>query len=96
MRLPANFGCSHEISFLSRLVVSRALTTICQASISTMSSATEAIFDPEALGRWILYIGAPFYSYPHKVFLNHYLGADYETAYAHFRRDHHTGNFDTF
>lgn len=35
-----------------------------------------------------LYVGAPFFGYPFKPFLNHMDGAPYERAYAHFRRDH--------
>uniref|UniRef100_A0A7S1XJJ0 Uncharacterized protein n=1 Tax=Phaeomonas parva TaxID=124430 RepID=A0A7S1XJJ0_9STRA len=35
-----------------------------------------------------LYLGAPFFSYPHKPFLQLAKGAAYARAYFHFRRDH--------
>jgi hypothetical protein len=40
--------------------------------------------------QFVLYLGAPFFGYPHKPILNALVGSSYERAYAHFRRDHNT------
>ncbi|KAH9261152.1 hypothetical protein BASA81_000856 [Batrachochytrium salamandrivorans] len=42
------------------------------------------------MNRLALYVGAPFFAYPHKAFLNQLIGSEYARAYAHFRRDHMT------
>jgi len=38
----------------------------------------------------VLFAGGPFYSYPHKFFINDYVGGIYEEAFANFSRDHST------
>jgi hypothetical protein len=40
----------------------------------------------DVLFQGLLYGGAPFFTYPFKPVLNHFLGAPYEAAYKHFRR----------